>query len=40
MKLIILYFDGVFCGWADPKYEMLFRAQGYNIVKPYIWKSL
>lgn len=30
-KLIQLYFDDVFCGWADPRYEGFFRIQGYDI---------
>ena len=32
MKLIQLYFKGVFCGWADPKYVAFFRIQGYNCI--------
>jgi len=40
MKLISLYFKGVFCGWADPRYEMILRMQGYMIVKPYEWQPL
>jgi len=40
MRLVSLYFNGVFCGWADPRYAMFFRVQGYNIVSLYEWQPL
>ena len=40
MKLISLHFDGVFCGWVDPKYKTFFIAQGYDIVSWHKWQPL
>ena len=39
-KLIGLYFDDVFCGWADPEYTAFFRMQGYTLVRWYNWLPL